>query len=414
MRQVGQFGTWLKRCRAVYGLTQAEFAAQLRYATITYRKIEYGSAPSRAFAERVADFLHLAPAAHLAFLHFASTGEHPNPMAFLPPISQRPPDLSPTHRVPAPPNRLIGREAELQALHELLADQNARLITLTGGPGVGKTRLALELGQYTQHPAPIFYVPLTNGSSILAQIADVLSIPPHQALFNALQHQNALLILDPCEQLLANAPEVAALLDACPHLRVLAVSQCPLRLRAERVLTIEPLDPQPALELLLERWRARDPALHLSPADTEALIALSRELDGLPLALELAACWANLLSPPQLLERLRTQGADLLCNAQRDHEPHHHDLRTAFERSIALLTSPQRRLLAQLAARPTWTLPQAEALSGPQGLALLSSLVEHQLVMRWPQPDGSVQLGLLGLLRGVVAERTLSLGDAGL
>ncbi|MEP6835718.1 MAG: protein kinase, partial [Gemmatimonas sp.] len=227
--------------------------------------------------------------------------------------------------LPNPLTRLIGRDRELVVAHALLTD--SRLLTLTGPGGTGKTRLSIELASRVRgaYPDGVWFVPLAEiAKSALVpwSVAQVLgvshsgSVPPIDRVIAALSTRRALLVLDNMEHVLEAAPFVAKLLAECPTLSVLATSRAPLAIQGEQTFSVLPLatpiagatdiGASDAVQLFVNRARAVKPSLVLDDESLEAVAEICRRLDGLPLALELAAARATLLSPRAILARLAT------------------------------------------------------------------------------------------------------------
>ncbi len=239
---------------------------------------------------------------------------------------------TPPADLPAPATALVGRERDVEAVVGLIRHPENRLVTLTGPGGVGKTRLATEVARTLlaagSFPDGVFFVvlaPLGDASLVLPTIAQALldageteGLSSSASLRAYLRNKRPLLVLDNFERLLEAAPEVAALLEAFPDLAVLATSRAPLRVRGEREYPVAPLavpDPAraprledvvgaPAVELFVQRARQASPAFEPSEANAAAVAAICWRLDGLPLALELAAARMRFLGPTALLSRL--------------------------------------------------------------------------------------------------------------
>jgi non-specific serine/threonine protein kinase len=311
-----------------------------------------------------------------------------------------------------PPTPLIGRERELAELGELLRAGASRLVTLTGHGGVGKTRLALGVaaGAGADFPDGAVFVPLApvgDPALVVPTVARALGVaevggkPPPEALRAHLRDRRLLLVLDNCEQVLDAAPAVAGLLAACAGLAVLATSRAPLRVRGEREYPVRPLAcPRSTASRAWMRWRCpppcgssstvpvpRSPAFALTRANAAAVAAICRRLDGLPLAIELAAARARTLTPTELLARL-DRALPLLTGGPRDLPERQRTMRAAIAWSHQLLRAPERRLLGRLAVfRGGWDLAAAEAvgaggdIAGGEILDLLAALVEQSLVV---------------------------------
>jgi predicted ATPase/DNA-binding SARP family transcriptional activator len=278
-----------------------------------------------------------------------------------------PPRRAAPPALPAPPSDLVGRDAELEEVAALLRDPAVRLVTVLGPGGVGKTRLALELAHRL---AP----ELRDG----ARFVPLAAIDDRDRLEQELAHDDPgaeeLLVLDNFEQLVDAAPAVADLLTGAPGVTVLVTSQAALRLRGEHEVALAPLRVEAAVELFVRRARAFDAA--------DATIAeICTRLDGLPLAIELAAARTRLLTPAAILERLGRR-LDLLTGGPRDAPARQRTLRAAIEWSHDLLEPPERRLLAQLAVfAGGWPLDGAEAVAGDV-LDGLETLVDRSLAVR--------------------------------
>jgi len=300
--------------------------------------------------------------------------------------------------LPIPATQFLGREHELAEVCELLARGDARLLTLTGAGGSGKTRLALQAaGQVADaYPDGVWWVPL-------APLADPADVEPAAAralggggsLPELVGGRRLLLLLDNFEHVVEAAPDVAAVLTACPHADLLVTSRERLRVQGEHVYPVPVLERAESRRLFVARARAAEP--NFEPG--KQLDELCQRLDDLPLALELAAARTSLLSTEQLLERLGDR-LDLLRGG-RDAETRQQTLRATLEWSYELLEPEERRLLAALSVfRGGWTLEAAEWVAGA-GLEFMQSLVDKSLVRRWE----SGRFGMLETIREFGAEQ---------
>jgi predicted ATPase len=279
--------------------------------------------------------------------------------------------------LPARPNPLVGRERQLEELIALLRD-GARLVTVTGPGGAGKTRLALEAAAELADTFSdgVFWAPLAavrEAELALPTIEE--SIGAKTALADHVDEKRMLLLLDNFEQLLPAAPELAALLGRCPNLKLLVTSRAPLRLSGEHELHVPPLQDDDAVSLFLQRARAIRP--ELEPEDLVAEIC--RRLDGLPLAIELAAARVRVLEPPALLSQLERR-LPVLTGGPRDLPARHQTLRATIEWSYDLLEPAEQEVLARLAVfAGRWSADAAETVCYA-GLDTLEWLVEQSLI----------------------------------
>lgn len=317
----------------------------------------------------------------------------------------------------------------------------SRLVTLTGAPGVGKTRLALEVAagsEAGERTALVEFAPIGDPSLVPRALAAALSVQEvagstlTEALVGRLRRRRLVLVLDNCEHLLGACAEVVgALLSGCPQLRVLATSREPLSIAGERVWQVPPLsvpgpgeDPHPealmsydGVRLFVERAEAVQPEFGFSGEVAPAVAEITRRLDGLPLAIELAATRVAMLTPAEIARRLDDRFA-LLTKGARNGLPRHHTLRAALDWSHELLSAPERALLRRLSVFVGgFCLEAAEAVcpggevQAPEVFELLAGLVSKSLVVS-DTANSRGRYRLLETIRLYAADRLEEAGEA--
>lgn len=347
----------------------------------------------------------------------------------------------PIVRVPHPLTPLIGREAQTQQILAQLA--LARLVTLVGTGGAGKTRLALHIALLLaeEYADGVWFVDLStlHASDLLPQqVALALGVPEErgrtrlETLIDFLRSKQLLLILDNCEPVVAACAELAAsLLSSCPKLRILATSRWKLNLMGENVCQVSGLalpEAAPSLDaptllqseaarLFVERARAIRVDLPLTSRDVLAIARLCALLDGLPLALELAAALVETLTPDEIVARLEV-GLDFPFSDDPVRPRRHRSLEALLESSITLLTPPEQTLLQRCAVfSGVWTREEADALCAdappdrPDLLPLLSRLVAKSLVIAEPR-DGKTRYRMLDVIRRYAEKKIEQSGEA--
>jgi predicted ATPase/DNA-binding SARP family transcriptional activator len=326
-------------------------------------------------------------------------------------------------QVPTPPTPLLGRESELAALADLVRREDARLVTLTGIGGIGKTRLALELvrrlaPEFQHGSAVVTLATLREPELVARTILEALAIPeagqdPEEVLTAELQGTELLLLVDNFEQVLPAAGSIARLLDTTPGLKVIVTSRAPLHVAAEREFPVPPLADDEAAELFIARAHAANPNFVLSERNAGAVAEICTRLEGLPLAIELAAARTKLLPPVALLSRLGNR-LELLTGGRRDAPQHQQTLRMTLDWSYDLLEPDAQRLFARLGVfAGGCTLESAEAVCGGDGSVLegLAALVDESLVRQRETDTGEPRFSMLEIVREYALERLSGSGD---
>lgn len=404
------FGPWLKARRKQLDLTQAELVRRAHYAPVSLRRIEERGLPaSRALATALIAPLEVPESERDAFIAFARGVD----------VRQR------LNHLPIPVTALLGRERDLATLTALLAPGDGdRLVTLIGPPGVGKSRLAMQLAHDLQ---PVYadgasFVALASVSDI-AHIATAIANTLRQralgrdssieAIADYLEPRELLLTLDNFEHLLDGAPLISHLLARCPRLRVLVTSRAVLGLAGERLFVVEPLERGPAVALFARQAAGVKPSFALTAANSATVGEICQKLDDLPLAIELAAARARMLTPARMLERLTDHtGArfDLLTNGTRDADARQRTLRATIDWSYTLLSAAEQRFLRRMGvfaggcaldgAAAVCADPDDETARNDAAIeSMLQSLLDKSLIYESEGLDGSPRFNLLESIR---------------
>ena len=337
--------------------------------------------------------------------------------------------------LPVTSTTLIGREQDIAQVSKLLANPEVRLVTLTGPGGIGKTRLAIAVGEQLddRYPRGTVFVPLASVAQpelVLPRIAAAVGAtiegvrPPLDVLVEQLADTPTLLVLDNLEQVVGVAPDLDQLLAGCTGLKILATSRTVLRLRAEREYPVGPLTVPtfsgptaieqlaslPAVQLFVDRAQAARYDFALTDENALAVVEICRRLDGLPLAIELAAARTRLLEPDALLARLGSR-LDALGTGPVDLPERQRTLRATVEWSLGLLDDEEQHMLATLSIFVEgWTVEAAVHVSGlteDRVLDLLDSLAGHSLVSV-DATDVGPRFRMLSAVRELAAERLVA------
>jgi predicted ATPase/DNA-binding CsgD family transcriptional regulator len=336
-----------------------------------------------------------------------------------------------------PATSLIGRSADLARLRSLIDRPDVRMVTLLGPGGVGKTRLGLQLIQDLAHtctlePCMVLLSTSTTEDEALAAIARALGVPyaertiAPRVIADAIGQRPMLLMLDNVEQLATQLDLLPGLLGACSGLTVVTTSRVPLRFSAEHVFPVEPLEIvaagaelPPAVRLFIDRAQAVRPDLDLTPSGTAAIAEICQRLDGLPLAIELAAARTRFLPPATLLQRLPSR-LQVLDGGPRDAPERHRTLRATIAWSYDLLSPVEQAVFRKLAVFTNGGPLEAVApVVDPAGNltpavdVVVETLVDHSLVRLQVTPQGQPRFRLLNTIREFALEMLELSGEAG-
>jgi predicted ATPase/DNA-binding XRE family transcriptional regulator len=433
------FGGLLRRRRLAAGMTQEALAERSGLSERAIRGMERGEghSPRRDTIDLLAHALGISgeervlfeQAARRSFATVSGTLE-----------SSFYGDLV-TSGLAEPATSLVGRERLVAEAAALLRRPEVRLLTITGTAGVGKTRVGLRVaGELRpEHADGAIFVglaPVVEPERVVSTVARALGLretgsrPVFDRMLDHLRDKELLLVLDNFEQVRAAGTLLAHMVSVCPRLKILVTSRVALRVRGEQQLVVPPLDAPapaapdtgaiasfPAVALFVERAQAADPAFSLTDENAEAVTEVCHRLDGLPLAIELAASRANLLPPEALLARL-APALGLLAGGGPDLPDRQRTMRATLDWSRGLLSEEQQTLFRCLSAfAGGFTLESAEAVCAGSGISNdilggLHALVDANLLRREVQPDGDVRLDMLAVVREYARELLAASGEA--
>jgi predicted ATPase/DNA-binding CsgD family transcriptional regulator/DNA-binding XRE family transcriptional regulator len=428
---VATFAQWLKRSRRTLDLTQEELAARVGYASPTLQKIERGvRRPSRELVERLADTLAIPEHERPRFLQLARAG-HIQVAELAAELHNQPSRHRP--HVPVAPVALVGREIERAALIKHLRDSARPLVTLVGPGGVGKTTLALhaaaELATGEHFPdgvAVALLAPVAAAEDVPLVIVEALGVPVERVwpaadqLIEVLRHRKLLLVLDNLEHLLGRGEDatltrmISRILAEAPGVRLLATSRERLRMRGEQVIMVGGLalpssDTSPrveraaAVQLFVAQAQRFVSTFALDNQNRAAVARICRRLEGLPLAIELAASWTRALTSQEIAAEI-DRSLDFLAADHHDTPDRHRSLRAALDHSWQLLDAAERHTLTHLSVFHGGCDRDAASAVVGATLPILTALIDKSLV-RATSVAGVTRYTLHELVRQYAAER---------
>jgi predicted ATPase/DNA-binding XRE family transcriptional regulator len=428
------FGEWLKRRRSGLGLTQNQLALKINCSTSALRKFESEQRhPSAKTVEQLADIFDIPPKERKAFLRFArgdwqafAGGDTGNALWRKSKIDQQ-------SNLPSLFTSFIGRENEQQEVINLL--KMNRLVTLAGAGGIGKTRLAIQVGHKLRHDYPhgIWFVPLDSLSdprrvpqtvAAVFGIREGADVQVTETLQNVLRSKTSLLILDNCEHLLdACTKLIMFLLTHCRNLRVLTTSREILKMEGEATYylaslstpeesaSLERMDEYESVQLFVERAALTLSSFRLTEENAQAMADICRRVDGIPLAIELLAARVNILKVEEISEQMQKSFAVLESN-RRTTLSRHQSLQASIDWSWSLLTDAEKVFLRQLSVfSGGWTLESAQVVCDGNALDFTNSLAQKSLIIVNQELEHETRYHFHDILHQYANERLVESGE---
>jgi predicted ATPase/transcriptional regulator with XRE-family HTH domain len=402
---ITSFGYWIKRRRKALDITQEELAQRVGCSVSTIVKIEADERrPSRQMAELFARHLDIPTDQHDLFLKVARQDKRIDRLSSIPALEDLAPSApfqQPQSKLPIFPTSFVGRKHEIDVLVNTLLDPACRLVTLTGPGGIGKTRFAVEAARRLEAKFGdgVYYFPMAGvrlPESILPTIADGLGLvfsgpaEPLLQILTFLRNKQSLLVFDNMEHLLDGWMILEEILRQAPEIKLLLTSRAQLQLQWEWIFELQGLPVPEALDfsnqetnsaalLFLQRARQASQGFSLEDEDAEDLLQILKLVDGLPLAIELAAAWAPVMTVGEIAQELE-RNIDLLATTRQDISDQHRSIRTVFDHSWKLLTDEEQLVLMRLSVfSGGFSRAAADSVAGAS-LLLLSSLIGKSLL----------------------------------
>jgi len=398
------FGNWVRKRRKALDLTQQDLAQRVGCSASLVFKIEADERrPSRQIAKLLAEKLEIPTDQHALFLKIARQEKSTlnlDDIPLHPPLEPAPPQKTISDNLPVPPTPLVGREHEIKVITRQLGDSACRMLTLTGPGGIGKTRLAIASGRQleTHFKDGVYFISLAGvgmTESIIPAIAETLGLSfsgpaePITQLTTFLHTKDVLLIIDNMEHLVEGAGPLGEILQNTGQAKMLITSREQLHLQWEWLFEVQGLpipesadtnlENNSAFSLFVQRARQASQTFSLDTEDSVAIARICKLVDGLPLAIELAASWVRILSCHEIAHELE-RNLDFLETQKLDVPQRHRSIKAVFDHSWDLLNDEERTILKRLSVfRGGFTRESAISVTGTN-LSLLSSLVEKSLL----------------------------------